>query len=560
MTFRNSLLPLAAFTLFSCADDGNFVQFDTPPAVTIAEPLEGQVFDVGDTIIFRGLVSDNGGVANLEIQWASSIDAILLDTDLPDPNGAVELATASLSTGTHIVTLRAFDESANQGEARVNIVVEGVPESPSIEIEHPLAGETGLEGTPYTFIARVEDAQDAESDLMVELSSDVAGFICDMPPTSAGVSSCPATLDFGEHILTFTVTDTDGLTNSASTVFQVVSLEDYDADRDGWTPRQMDCDDNNNTVHPGATELCDGLDNDCDPRTPIDSNTECYDDDGDNYCEAPPCVNASGGLSDCDDAAPGIYPGATEVPDLVDNDCDGVVDDGLNNFDDDGDGYCERPPCVNVAGSNSGSPRDCNDGNFNVSPAETEICGNGVDDNCNNTQNEQNAIQCTNFYVDSDNDNYGVNGARECWCEGGGDAHPFGATNPNDCLDSNANVRPNQTQYFTEHRGDGSFDYDCSGSASRNPSLDEIIGCEAGFLGLSCDTVGNGGYAGGIPQCGQAGVWANDCDSCTLILALCFGGNIALGGQLIPCDVLCPTGVSCSIDTGDVSNRRMSCR
>lgn len=526
MTFRNSLLPLAAITLFSCGDDASFVQFDTPPAATIAEPLEGMVFDTGETIVFRGLVSDNGGVSNLDIQWASSIDGILLDTDLPDPNGAVELATASLSTGTHIVTLRAFDESANQGEARVNIVVEGVPETPSIEIEHPLPGETGLEGAPYTFAARVDDAQDDVSTLAIELNSDVSGFICDMTPTSLGVASCPATLDFGEHIVTFTVTDSDGLQNSASAVFQVVSLEDYDADRDGWTPRQMDCDDNNNTVHPGATELCDGLDNDCDSRTPIDSGTECYDDDGDNYCEAPPCVNANGGLSDCDDAAPGIYPGAAEVPDGVDNDCDGVADDGLANFDDDGDGYCEAPPCVNASGTQS----DCNDDDFSVNPSRTEICGNGVDDNCNNTQNEQNAIQCTNFYVDADGDGFGVNGARECWCSAGAESYPFASTNANDCYDDNPNAKPGQTRYFSGHRGDGSFDYDCNNSSQRRWGQSSP-GCFVS--GVGCN--GGDGWINGVPNCGQSGQYQDDCGLDLFALAL----------GCIPCVTQCGNAASC---------------
>ncbi|MFT6162101.1 MAG: hypothetical protein ACJA00_004699, partial [Myxococcota bacterium] len=325
--------------------------------------------------------------------------------------------------------------------------------------------------------------------------------------------------------------------------------EDYDADRDGWTPRQNDCNDNNNTVHPGATELCDGLDNDCDPRTPIDSNTECYDDDGDNYCEAPPCVNANGGLADCNDAAPGIYPGATEVPDGVDNDCDGQADDGLANFDDDGDGYCEAPPCVNASGTQS----DCNDANFSVNPSRTEICGNGLDDNCNNTQNEQNAIQCTNFYVDADEDGFGVNGARECWCEGGGAAFPFGATNTGDCYDSNANVRPNQTQFFSFHRGDGNFDYDCNFAAERNEDLVASGSCSSGFLGLSCSD--NGGFIGNVPQCGQDGLWLNDCSTCFGWTVACAALQSQVSG--LNCNDFCQDA-SCRPNGN--TTRTMTCR
>jgi len=557
MTFRTLLLPVSAVFIASCSEEpSGFIQFDTPPAVAIVDPLEGAIYDEGDTIVFRGRVSDNAGVADLDLRWASSIDGELLANDSPDANGAVELATASLSTGTHVVTLYATDINANQGEARVTIEIEGVPESPSISIEHPLPGETGLEDAPFRFVVQAEDAQDEETDLIVELESDVDGFVCAMQPDFIGIAFCEETLSFGEHLLTFTVTDTDELQNSASAVYQVVALGDFDNDRDGWTPNQGDCDDNNNTVHPGATEICDNIDNDCNAATPVDANTICYDDDGDGFCEAPPCRNAASNQPDCNDAAPGIYPGANEIPDGVDNDCDGVADDGQTNFDDDGDGYCETPPCINASGTES----DCDDGRFLVNPGQTEICGDGLDNNCNFTQNEQNALQCTNFYVDEDGDGYGVNGPRECWCEAGPDSWPYGATNTNDCYDNNIEANPGQTQYFNAHRGDGSFDYNCRGGSEIYPPWDTTIGCDSSWGGLSCSARGDGGYLNNVPSCGQTAPWADDCDSCTVILALCIGGNIAIGSDLIPCDTLCPTALSCTIDANGAQSRRMKCR
>ncbi|MEZ4953746.1 MAG: MopE-related protein [Saprospiraceae bacterium] len=78
-----------------------------------------------------------------------------------------------------------------------------------------------------------------------------------------------------------------------------------------------DCDDNNAAIHPGAAEICDGLDNDCDGILGADE----VDADGDGYmvCE-----------DDCNDGDPTIHPFAIELCDGIDNDCNGLVDDGIS--------------------------------------------------------------------------------------------------------------------------------------------------------------------------------------------------------------------------------------
>jgi hypothetical protein len=87
---------------------------------------------------------------------------------------------------------------------------------------------------------------------------------------------------------------------------------------------------------------------------------------------------------------PAINPTASEVCDDVDNDCDGQIDEGIGFVyyaDLDGDGFggdkdsifsCDTIPPAGYAANNL----DCNDGNYNVNPGVEEICGNGVDDNC----------------------------------------------------------------------------------------------------------------------------------------------------------------------------------
>ena len=105
--------------------------------------------------------------------------------------------------------------------------------------------------------------------------------------------------------------------------------------------------------------------------------------------------------------APLAYPNAQELANGIDDNCDGRIDEGTVVYDDDGDGYCETPPCVNTTRQQP----DCNDEQFTVNPAATEVCGDGLDNDCDGDTNQQNAQNCNSYYLDSDGDGYGVAGS-----------------------------------------------------------------------------------------------------------------------------------------------------
>lgn len=90
-----------------------------------------------------------------------------------------------------------------------------------------------------------------------------------------------------------------------------------DADGDG-SPNWKDCDDADGSVHPGAPEHCDNVDEDCDRR--ID---EDFDLDGDAWST---CAFVDH-IIDCDDTNAAVHPDAVEACDGDDDDCDDHIDE-----------------------------------------------------------------------------------------------------------------------------------------------------------------------------------------------------------------------------------------
>jgi hypothetical protein len=228
-----------------------------------------------------------------------------------------------------------------------------------------------------------------------------------------------------------------------------------DLDQDGFYSYE-DCNDYNAAIFPGATEICDGIDNDCDGS--FDNNltitTYYVDFDSDGYGSdvapidtcllAAPVGYATNGL-DCDDTNAAIHPGALETCDDLDNDCNGMADDGLPVYtfypDGDGDGFGGTSTPLSTCFSAlpqgyADNNLDCDDANAAINPAAVEMCDT-IDNNCNGIADE--GLPLFTYYLDQDGDQFGSTDAIVTTCAG---LLPGFADNSEDCNDLDASVYP----------------------------------------------------------------------------------------------------------------------
>ncbi len=256
--------------------------------------------------------------------------------------------------------------------------------------------------------------------------------------------------------------DEDGFGDFADAITSCAAPTGYIADA-------LDCDDADDTVYPAASEACDGLDNDCDGEIDEEAPVWYTDTDGDGYgdalsftaaCAVPAGYGAD--ATDCDDADATVHPGGSESCDGVDEDCDGTADNDPTDppawyrdadADTHGDPEQTLAECDQPAGYVAIFD-DCDDGRAASSPDASETC-NGIDDDCDASVDEADAIDPSVWYFDEDADGYGTTSVTVLACTAPADY----VAAAEDCDDADADFHPGAS----ESDCTDPLDYNCDG-------------------------------------------------------------------------------------------------
>ncbi len=311
--------------------------------------------------------------------------------------------------------------------------------------------------------------------------------------------------------------DGDGYGNHSITDFSTCQNGSSSAPP-GYVQNDLDCNDSNPAIKPGATELCDGIDNNCSGAADEGTLQTFYvDADGDTYgnvaVTSVSCTQPAGFVTnhlDCDDGSAAIHPGANEICNGSDDNCNGTIDDPATFYADaDGDGFGNSAVTAQACSAPSGfvgNNKDCNDANSAVNPGATETC-NGMDDDCDGLIDEN--VKLT-FYADNDGDGFGNASLSSLGCS----APPGFVTDNSDCNDNNQDVHPGLTEICGN-----SLDDDCNGLTDqvtsyldsdgdgfgRNSSTSLLCPVPAGFVtvGNDCNDFNPNFYPGAPESCGS---------------------------------------------------------
>ncbi len=515
---------------------------NTLPSATFETPLEAELHGEGRVVTVRLVVADDDetDLRNLLISWGGELADNPEAPAQPDSHGVAEAFLVDLEIGSYVVSATVADSLG--GDTSVSTWFEVVATDADGDgydsadfggsdcddksaSDHPGADEAcdGVDndcdgsidedaGDSMDFFEDDDEDGYGDPDQVVTACEAPAGFVdnsddcndnnADIHPEGVEVcdgadNDCDGTVD-GEDaegaVTWYTDADSDGYGDLDSPVVDCSAPS-------GTVASNTDCDDTNGAVNPAATEVCDGLDNDCDSLTDdsatADADTWYRDLDGDEHGDpdssqvacSQPAVHVLTD-TDCDDGDSGVNPDATELCNGVDDDCNGETDeasaaDGETFYADaDGDSYGDPDSTTTACEQPSGyttDDQDCDDGEATVNPDGTELCD-GLDNDCNGEIDEDAAADAASWYLDSDADGYGDAAVSVAQC-----SEPSGYTlDATDCDDADGAVNPGASELCND------LDDNCDGR------IDEDTATDALDWYLDADTDGFGDSASGV--------------------------------------------------------------